>query len=109
MRIQHRVPVRDPQSAVLDPAYQAEVDRATRKAERAYAAAVSALARAEAKLLRVEQTRNRKAIALAAEIVELRRAQLAEIERMMQASPAPATHRGVDSFRPVPVSGRRRG
>lgn len=104
MRITHRVPVIEPESAVVDAKYQAEVDRATHKAERTYAKALQALARAERRLHRVEQTRNRKAIRLAAEIVELRRQELVEIERMMFGSPASATHRGRRSYRPVPVT-----
>lgn len=104
MRIAHRVPVREAQSATLDPAYQAEVDRSTARAERAYAKALRDLQRAEGKLQRVQQSHDAKAIKLATAIVELRRQQLEELEVQMRSAPQSATHRGRRSYRPVPTT-----
>lgn len=106
MRITHRVPVREPEPVILDPRYAAEVERATHRAERAYAKAQRDLASAQQRLERAQQARirNQKTIKLATALVELRRTQLEELEAIMHASPAAATHRGRKSYRPVPTT-----
>lgn len=118
MRLRHRTPVVGLSSAVLDPAYQSEVDEHTRRGEVAYARAAQRLARAEA---RREEARIAAACArasgrLARELrlayedaereVEKRRAELRDVHRMMRAAPASQAHRGRGQFRPpVPLPG----
>lgn len=99
MKITHRVPIREPVSAVLTPDYEAEVQRATNRAERRYAAGLAQLEAAEHRLARARTLKDKK---LATAIVELRREQLELLERLMQSAPASATHRGVRSYRKTP-------
>lgn len=92
-------------SAAVDDAYEAEVQRSTAKGERLYRLAQKRLAAAEARLARAQaQPRIKKhVLAELAATVEIRRAELDELRRMMTSSPASAQHRGHDSYRPVPV------
>ena len=91
-------------SAVVDAAYQAEVDRCTQKAERQYRQAQKRLEQAEARLCRAQaQARTKKRVmAELVALVELRRAELEEYRRLMVSVAASAQHRGTKSFRPVP-------
>jgi hypothetical protein len=109
VKITHRNPAtswfRVPQSAVVEPAYQAEVDRSTAHGERGYRLRQQRLANAEARLAKAQKCRNRTPARKLAElmaVVELRRAELEEYRRMMVAVAASAEHRGTRSFRPVP-------
>lgn len=76
-------------------ARQAQYERATRR-----------LARAEQRLERVRARTKpnitTRALAVAQELVELRRQELLTLQRMMTRSPSSATHRGRKSYRPVP-------
>lgn len=112
MKVTHRVPVEhliftDP----ITPAYQAEIDRSTEKAERLYREALRRLQKAERSAERAtaiatrtpkRSTKQREAEAWA--LVELRREELAKYERLMVATGQSATHRGRQSFRPVPIT-----
>jgi hypothetical protein len=109
VKITHRNPAASwwhvPPSAEVDPAYQAEVDRATQAGEREFAARQARLARAEARLAAARREHGnaaRKRAARLAALVELRRAELEDYRRLLVASPASAAHRGTKSFRPVP-------
>lgn len=104
MRITHKVrPPRQPKPVEIDPAYQAEVDRSTDKLEKAYRAAQRRAEGAERRLRRAEAARAR-----AAEVRELRAewerrvAELTELERLMQSSPASAAHRGRKGWTKAP-------
>ena len=113
MKITHRSPTANwfhiPPSAVVEPAYQAEVDRSTARGEREYRRRQQRLADAEARLTRAQKCRSRASARKLAElmaVVELRRAELEQYRRMMVTVAASAEHRGSKSFRPVPpVSG----
>jgi hypothetical protein len=93
----------------LDARYAAEVERMTVSRERAFEKAERALGAAERKLSRIQRTKHKngrihaREIAVAWEIVELRRAELAGYARLMTSTPSGANHRGTKSFRPVPV------
>lgn len=108
MKIAHRNPTaswfRVPESADVDPTYEAEVQRSTQHGEREYRRRQGRLARAEARLTaaRAEARPRQKHLATLVALVELRRAELEEYRRMMVATAASAAHRGVKSFRPVP-------
>lgn len=97
-------------SAVIDASYAAEVQRATERGERLYRLAQQRLERAEEKLAKATASRHqrtkKKHIAELEALVELRRTELAEYERLMVSVPASAAHRGTKSFRPVPVTRR---
>lgn len=93
--------------------YQAEVDRATASAEARYRQGQARLVAAENRANRVRLRRVRtaaesrakiKALAVADALVELRRAELLELARLMQSAPAAAHHRGRRSYGPVPAS-----
>lgn len=116
MKIKHNTPVFQPQSAVVTPEYQAEVDRSTSKAMVAYERAQKRLAAANRRLVRAEErsaehlsaARRRVAdreLKVAAELVELRREELQRVEALMKGVPASAEHRGVRGFRPAPTPG----
>jgi hypothetical protein len=94
-------PWANPPPVALSPAYEREVQESTRRLERRYQQARRRADRAEARLAQAHGHRARAR--LQAE-VELRRAELAELERMMQAAPAGTQHRGTRSYRPVPVT-----
>lgn len=110
MKITHRNPAgsfwRIPESDPVDAAYQAEVDTCTERGEREYQRLQARLARAESRLTRAQAQattrRDRKQVATLIALVEIRRAELADYERLMVAVPASAQHRGTKSFRPVP-------
>jgi len=115
MKLKHHVPIRLLKAEPVSPAYQAEVDRSTERAAAKYEAAARRLARAE---FRLQQARDKAAcasrqgrgkaqrtIAVALELVEIRRAELQAIEALMKAVPASAAHRGRDSYRPIPQPG----
>jgi anion-transporting ArsA/GET3 family ATPase len=99
----------DRPSATVDDDYEAQVQRSTQKAERLYARAQKRLEKAEAQLAAVTSAKsapNRKRrVAEVQALVELRRAELAECERMMTGVPASAAHRGRESFRPIAFGG----
>lgn len=95
MRTGHRTPAASwfaiPESDPVDPAYEAEVQQATQRAERDHQRAQDRLARAERRLAaaRRQQARaaDRKRIRALEELVAERRAQLRELERLMQQAP----------------------
>src|SRR5258708_2213239 len=91
-------------SAVVDPAYQLEVDPSTEKAERQYRLAQKRLEQAQSRLCRAQaHTRMKKRVmAELVALVELRRAELEQYRQLMVSVAASAQHRGVKSFRPVP-------
>jgi hypothetical protein len=112
MRLRHNVPSIELRSDPVSASYQAEVDRSTNKAVLAYERAQRRLASAERRLDRAnakqQRTSNRRAareVAIALELVELRREELKRIESLMKAAPASAEHRGVRGFRPIPTPG----
>jgi hypothetical protein len=108
VKITHRNPAASPfyvpPSAVPDDAYEAEVRASTERGEREYQRRARRLARAEARLAgaRAVTTPRRRLTELTA-LVELRRAELDDYRRLMLATPASAGHRGIRSYRPVPV------
>lgn len=112
MKYRHRVPILPPVSAVVTPEYQAEVDRSTARAEREYQQAQTRLAAAERRAERVrkqnvpatKQRHHARELATALALVELRRAELEELARMMQSAPSTVSHRGRKSYRPIPVT-----
>lgn len=116
MKIRHNAPPIGLRSDPITPEYQAEVDRATDKAMVAYERAQRRLQAAEQRLERARAARDRAAdkraarnakreLAVALELVELRREELRRVESLMKSAPASANHRGVRSFRPVPMPG----
>lgn len=110
MKLTHHVSAIGLRSDPVTPEYQAEVDRSTDKAMAEWKRAQKRLEAAERRLARVQAsraaTRNRKRdLAVAAELVELRREELLRIEALMKAAPAAAQYRGVRSYRPVPQPG----
>lgn len=94
-------------TALVDDAYETQVQRSTDKAERQYAAAQRRLARAEERLTKAvssKKTANRKrVIAELTAAVELRREELENYRRLMTGVAASAQHRGTRSYRPVPA------
>ncbi len=108
MRITHRVRLpREPKPVEITPEYQAEVDRSTEKLERRYRLAQRAVEAARSRKERAESIvghakLRRKSITEAEAVLEARLAELADLERMMQASPASAQHRGTKSFTKLP-------
>lgn len=93
-----------PPSAVVDADYEAEVRRSTERGEREYRRRMHRLARAEARLARAQEVKTpRRQLAELVAVVELRRAELEDYRRLMVGVPASAEHRGVGSYRPVPV------
>lgn len=119
MRLKHNVPPAAFRVDPITPEYQAEVDRATAKAVVDYERAQRRLRAAEERLERARERSARQTInakrsraiarelAVAAELVELRREELQRLEDMMRAAPASAEHRGVKSYSPVPRPGRQ--
>jgi hypothetical protein len=109
MKMKHRVPIRVPQSATVDEAYESEVRRSTEHGERQHARAIKRLRDAERRLEKVRsREESRRAVSaytrdlnIALQIVELRRQELSDLERLMRQSPQSAQHRGTKSFRPV--------
>jgi DNA transposition AAA+ family ATPase len=111
LKLRHHVPVRHLRSNTITPEYQAEVDRSTEKAMRLYERARRRLEAAEKRLAQLQEKKQgatkRRDLAVAAELVELRREELLRLEALMKAAPASAEHRGVRGFRPVPAPGRQ--
>lgn len=93
MRITHRSPAVNwfavPESDPVDDDYEAEVRQVTERGEREYRQAQERLARAEKRLAgaRAQKGRSghRKRVAQLQALADIRRAELAEIERMMTA------------------------
>lgn len=92
MRITHRsaaaswfdIPVSDP----VDPEYEAEVQQHTERGERDYQRAQQRVARAEQRLAKAIAARlARKRITQLQELVDLRRAELADLARLMRTAP----------------------
>lgn len=118
MRLRHHIPIWAIKPEQVTEEYQAEVDRSTDKAMVAYQRARRRLESAERRLqaaqdaaTATQRKKNEKAIArelaVAAELVELRREELQRIEALMMSVPASAQHRGRESYRPVPAPGRQ--
>ena len=95
MRIAHRTPATSwfamPVSDPVDPAYEAEVQQTTQRAEREYRRAQDRLSAAEKRLVaaRRQQARSasRKRIKVHEELVSQRRAELAQYRELMTAPP----------------------
>jgi hypothetical protein len=108
VKIIHRNPASSwwhvPPSAVVDPAYEAEVRASTENGEREYQRRAQRLARAEARLAKARAVKTpRRRLAELHALAELRRAELNGYRRLMVGVPASAEHRGTRSHRPVPV------
>lgn len=92
MKIGHRHPAATwyavPESDPVDADYEAEVQQCTERAERDYQRAQERLARAERRLAKAVTARQaRKQVTQLQELVALRRAELAELQRIMLAAP----------------------
>lgn len=116
MKLQHRVPdFSQNMTGKLDPDYEREVERSTTKLEVAYARAQRRLeavekrrGKLERKLTTVKSKKSR-AVAekelkkLLSEYVD-REEELRTIVEMMTSTPAGSLHRGIKSFRPLPLN-----
>jgi len=93
-----------PRQPEIDDRYQAEIDVSTGRLERSYRQAARRLAKAEARVEHAERQRLAPKIVQQRRIdVELRIAELAEIERLMQpGNTAPSANRGTKSFQKMP-------
>lgn len=131
MKMQHRVPVDKlsfNMTGKLDPEYEAEVEKSTRKLESEWAKAQKKLenARINAENARFRSERlesiresNRetkkereeaeKSYRLALEVLAKREEELRELEIMMTSTPAGSQNRGTKSFKSVPIKSRGRG
>lgn len=131
MKMQHRVPsnISYNMTGKLDPEYEAEVEKSTRKLEAEWAKAQKKLegakisaenARLRAERLEAVRESNRetkkereeaeKSYRLALKVLAEREEELRELEIMMTTTPAGSQNRGAKSFRSVPVKERgRRG
>lgn len=118
MKIKHKIPLCAYRSDPITPEYQAEVDRSTNKAMLEYERARRRLEAAERRLRKAEEASRvagarkkvkatARELAVAAELVELRREELHRLEALMKNVPASAEHRGKRSYRPVPQPGRQ--
>lgn len=92
MKIAHRNPAANwfaiPESDPVDLDYDAEVQQSTQRAEREYERAQERLARAERRLAKAVAARQaRKRITQLQELVSLRRAELAGLQRLMMTAP----------------------
>lgn len=110
MKLQHHVPARAIRSDPVTPEYQAEVDRSTDKAMAEWRRAQKRLEAAERRLARMQEVRisarsRARDLAVALELVELRREELLRIEALMKSAPAAAQYRGTRSYRPIPQPG----
>ena len=113
MKVTHHVP-EEPGSATLTPEYQAEVDRSMNRGRQRWESEQAALAKAERRRDRLAKRKPKNArqakvtkrqLAELDALIELRRLYLQDLYRLMKATGAPTTSRGVDSFRPVPEPG----
>lgn len=92
-----------------DPAWATRVERdaerQTDSRERAYLKAKTKLARAEQRLTRA-RTSGTPIVNLGrlVRLIEERRAELEQLARLMQQTPAGSQHRGVGSYRGIPTS-----
>ena len=113
MRIKHKYPTdRMAFTDDVDPEYQAEVDRHTARREKEFRDAQRRLRVAQDRADRIQRetvsratkkSHERRLVdALAA--VELRRIELEKYQRLMNASPQSAQHRGGMGHRPVPIN-----
>ena len=115
MKLQHRVPdFSRNMTGKLDPDYEREVERSTTKLEVAYARAQRRLEAIEKRKQKLEhkiattKTKKSKVVAekelkkLLSEYVA-REEELKAIVELMTATPAGSKHRGVKSFRPLPL------
>jgi hypothetical protein len=116
MKITHRVPVdliSDNMTGKLDPDYERQVNRSTRKLEVQYARAqrrveavekraLKAQVRSETLKAKKERDKAKKEYKDLILELEARRLELMELERMMTYSPAGSQNRGKESFKPVP-------
>src|SRR5690242_2788947 len=112
MKIHHRVPIAAYRSEAISADYQHEVDRSTASAEMAYAQAQRRLAAAEKRRRKADEAvlaaasvghstaRLAREAAILAELEELRREELLQIEALMKSAPASLMHRGRGSYRP---------
>lgn len=112
MKIRHKVPAHLlARSDPITPEYQAEIDRTMAHAEANWNRAQKRLESAQRRLARAQRRVAKEGKPRANEIahleavVELRRVQMEQTHRLMVATGAPATSRGVKSFRPVPRPG----
>ena len=92
MRVKHRTPVADwfatPVSDPVDPAYEAEVQHATNRAEREYRQAQERLARAEKRLASARaKLTARKQIRVLERLVAERKAELGRYRDLMTSPP----------------------
>ena len=110
MKVTHRIPTQELHSAVLDERYAREVEAATNRGERDFKRAVQRLRAAERRVARLETEkptkRTRKELSVALELLEIRRAELAQISDLMTGIPASSVHRSRALVRPVPEQGR---
>ena len=123
MKIRHKPPANIFRSATLTPEYQAEVDRSMARGRQRWEAEQAALEKAERRRARLaanlerDQARatsgqakkkvraTRREIAELDEQIEMYRAHLQSLQRIMTSHGASSTHRGVKSYRPVPKQG----
>ena len=115
MKLQHRVPdFSRNMTGKLDPDYEREVERSTTKLEVAHARAQRRLEAVEKRREKLERkistTKTKKSRAVAEkELKKLmseylaREEELKAIVELMTATPASSRHRGVKSFRPLPL------
>lgn len=104
MRITHRVrPPRDPKPVEVSEAYQREVDASTDRLVRRYREIEKRAEKARQQLDRAKQQKRQAAeVGRLEREVTARLAELAELERLMTASPAGAAHRGTEGWTKVP-------
>lgn len=117
MKIHHRIPLAAFRRETATPEYQHEVARSTASAEMAYQQAQRRLAAAEKRRRKADDAvlaaasighstaRLAREAAILAELEELRREELLQIEALMKSYPASTTHRGRGSYRPIPQPG----
>jgi hypothetical protein len=116
VKLQHRVPdFSRNMTGKLDPDYEREVERSTTKLEVAYARAQRRLEAIEKRKQKLEhkiattKTKKSKVVAekelkkLLSEYVA-REEELRTIVEMMTSTPAGSLHRGIKSFRPLPLN-----
>lgn len=116
MKMTHKVPVNlisNNMTGKLDPDYERQVERSTRKLEVEYAKAYRRVEAVEKRALRAQlqsetlkakKSRDKAKKEYKALILELeaRRLELLELERMMTYTPAGSQNRGTKSFKPAP-------
>lgn len=107
MKIKHRVPTQayfKPEP--IDQAYQDQIDRSMAKLASREHDALKRLQAAERRLSRLSAKPHTDFdLAVARELVELRRQELLEVQRTMQSVPASSAHRSRAGKRPIPGMG----